>query len=126
MFTISGKRESQVSPPATVIEPLDSEKMTCEFDWQSIPGESGLFAVIKLSPERRTVTLLPPATNGADAEIVRPSKLRETYAWSTVIEFPEQDYWGVRMAGVGEMTVGRHLTRDASISTSPELMSQII
>jgi hypothetical protein len=30
------------------------------------------------------------------------------------------------MAGVGEMTVGRHLTRDASISTSPELLSQII
>jgi hypothetical protein len=76
-----------------VIESLDSDKMTWEFHWQSIPGESRLFVVMKLSPERRIVTLLPPATNGADTEIVRPSKLRETCAWSTVIEFPERDYW---------------------------------
>jgi hypothetical protein len=47
-----------------VIELLDSEKMTCEFYWQSIPGELELFVVMKLSPEGRIVTLLPPRQMG--------------------------------------------------------------
>jgi hypothetical protein len=113
-------------PPATVIDPVDREKMTSEFDWQSIPGESGSVAVMRLSPESEIVTLLLRATNGVAVESESPSKSRETCALSTVIELEEPDWISVRMEGIGEMMVDPHVTRDALISTSPRLMSQVI